>query len=119
MKLKGRYAKVIVIVNFFFDRYIVIVKLHAETNKLKIDSSSRHNLYSLFDVWALGSYVPEILLQLGFDSLFFARIDYQDRARRKDEKTLEVVWQGSKSLLSTSQVRGLKFFGISFVFHFV
>ncbi|RVW45249.1 Alpha-mannosidase [Vitis vinifera] len=42
--------------------------------------------------------------ELGFDSLFFARIDYQDRARRKDEKTLEVVWQGSKSLLSTSQI---------------
>lgn len=42
--------------------------------------------------------------ELGFDSLFFARIDYQDRARRKDEKTLEVVWQGSKSLLSSSQI---------------
>lgn len=54
------------------------------------------------------------LLQIGFDSLFFARIDYQDRAKRRDEKTLEVVWQGSKSLLSTSQVRSLKFFGTIF-----
>lgn len=43
-------------------------------------------------------------LQLGFDSLFFARIDYQDRAKRLREKTLEVVWQGSKSLGSSSQV---------------
>uniref|UniRef100_A0A5B7A988 Alpha-mannosidase n=1 Tax=Davidia involucrata TaxID=16924 RepID=A0A5B7A988_DAVIN len=42
--------------------------------------------------------------ELGFDSLFFARIDYQDRAKRKDEKTLEVVWQGSKSLGSSSQI---------------
>ncbi|CAK9166161.1 unnamed protein product [Ilex paraguariensis] len=42
--------------------------------------------------------------ELGFDSLFFARIDYQDRANRKDEKTLEVVWQGSKSLGSSSQI---------------
>ncbi|XP_059645278.1 alpha-mannosidase At3g26720 isoform X1 [Cornus florida] len=42
--------------------------------------------------------------ELGFDSLFFARIDYQDRAKRKDEKTLEVVWQGSKSLRSSSQI---------------
>ncbi|KAL6960359.1 alpha-mannosidase [Sarracenia purpurea var. burkii] len=42
--------------------------------------------------------------ELGFDSLFFARIDYQDRAKRKDEKTLEVVWKGSKSLGSSSQI---------------
>lgn len=47
------------------------------------------------------------ILQLGFDSLFFARIDYQDRAKRLKEKTLEVVWQGSKSLGSSSQVRAL------------
>lgn len=53
------------------------------------------------------SYVPEFLLQLGFDSLFFARIDYQDRAKRLNEKSLEIVWQGSKSLGSSSQVRDM------------
>ncbi|XP_073225139.1 probable alpha-mannosidase At5g13980 isoform X2 [Cicer arietinum] len=42
--------------------------------------------------------------EVGFDSLFFARIDYQDRAKRKDEKSLEVVWQGSKSFGSSSQI---------------
>ncbi|KAL3526248.1 hypothetical protein ACH5RR_010904 [Cinchona calisaya] len=42
--------------------------------------------------------------ELGFDSLFFARIDYQDRAKRKYDKSLEVVWQGSKSLGSSSQI---------------
>ncbi|XP_022774192.1 alpha-mannosidase At3g26720-like isoform X2 [Durio zibethinus] len=42
--------------------------------------------------------------EIGFDSLFFARIDYQDRAKRLKEKTLEVVWQGSKSLGSSSQI---------------
>ncbi|KAJ0047951.1 hypothetical protein Pint_16953 [Pistacia integerrima] len=42
--------------------------------------------------------------ELGFDSLFFARIDYQDRAKRLKEKTLEVVWRGSKSLGSSSQI---------------
>ena len=41
---------------------------------------------------------------MGFDSLFFARMDYQDRAKRKIDKTLEVVWRGSKSLGSSSQV---------------
>ncbi|KDP22539.1 hypothetical protein JCGZ_26370 [Jatropha curcas] len=42
--------------------------------------------------------------EVGFDSLFFARIDYQDRAKRKDKKSLEVVWQGSKSLGSSAQI---------------
>lgn len=45
-----------------------------------------------------------IMLQMGFDSLFFARIDYQDRAKRRSDKTLEVIWQGSRSLSSSSQV---------------
>ncbi|KAI3929712.1 hypothetical protein MKX01_025880 [Papaver californicum] len=42
--------------------------------------------------------------QVGFDSLFFGRIDYQDREKRKQEKTLEVVWRGSKSLGSSAQI---------------
>ncbi|CAI9113742.1 OLC1v1014408C1 [Oldenlandia corymbosa var. corymbosa] len=42
--------------------------------------------------------------EVGFDSLFFGRIDYQDREKRKVEKALEVVWQGSKSLGSTAQI---------------
>ncbi|CAI9094984.1 OLC1v1030831C1 [Oldenlandia corymbosa var. corymbosa] len=42
--------------------------------------------------------------ELGFDSLFFARIDYQDRTKRKNNKLLEVVWRGSKSLGSSSQI---------------
>ncbi|KAI9114327.1 hypothetical protein K1719_014555 [Acacia pycnantha] len=42
--------------------------------------------------------------EVGFDSLFFARIDYQDRAKRKDDKSLEVVWRASKSLGSSAQV---------------
>ncbi|KAL2529274.1 Glycosyl hydrolase family 38 protein [Forsythia ovata] len=42
--------------------------------------------------------------EIGFDSLFFGRIDYQDRAKRKNEKSLEVVWRGSKSLGSSGQI---------------
>ncbi|KAK4417954.1 putative alpha-mannosidase [Sesamum alatum] len=42
--------------------------------------------------------------ELGFDSLFFGRIDYQDRTKRKIEKSLEVIWQGSKSLGSSAQI---------------
>ncbi|KAH9329200.1 hypothetical protein KI387_001308, partial [Taxus chinensis] len=42
--------------------------------------------------------------ELGFDSLFFARIDYQDRQKRKDQKALEVVWRGSKTFGASSQI---------------
>ncbi|KAK4417955.1 Alpha-mannosidase [Sesamum alatum] len=42
--------------------------------------------------------------ELGFDSLFFARIDYQDRAKRRSDRTLEVIWRGSRSLSSSSQI---------------
>lgn len=42
--------------------------------------------------------------EVGFDSIFFARIDYQDRAKRKDEKSLEVIWQGSRTFGSSSQI---------------
>ncbi|GAV59507.1 Glyco_hydro_38 domain-containing protein/Glyco_hydro_38C domain-containing protein/Alpha-mann_mid domain-containing protein [Cephalotus follicularis] len=42
--------------------------------------------------------------ELGFDSLFFARIDFQDRAKRLNEKSLEVVWRGSRSLSSSAQI---------------
>ncbi|XVE67610.1 hypothetical protein DITRI_Ditri09bG0001700 [Diplodiscus trichospermus] len=42
--------------------------------------------------------------EVGFDSFFFGRIDYQDRIKRKKEKSLEVIWQGSKSLGSSAQI---------------
>lgn len=42
--------------------------------------------------------------ELGFDSLHFARIDYQDRAKRKVDKSLEVIWRGSNTFGSSSQI---------------
>ena len=57
-------------------------------------------------------------MQLGFDSLFFARIDYQDRAKRKNEKSLEVIWRGSKSFGSSAQVSLVCLFVCLFVFFF-
>ncbi|KAK4784826.1 hypothetical protein SAY86_019194 [Trapa natans] len=42
--------------------------------------------------------------ELGFSSVHFARIDYQDRAKRKADKALEVVWQGSYTFGSSSQI---------------
>ncbi|KOM32202.1 hypothetical protein LR48_Vigan01g175800 [Vigna angularis] len=42
--------------------------------------------------------------ELGFDSVHFARIDYQDRAKRKADKSLEVVWRASKTFGSSAQI---------------
>jgi len=35
---------------------------------------------------------------MGFDGLFFARLDYQDYAAREQSKRMELMWHGSQSL---------------------
>ncbi|KAG9442661.1 hypothetical protein H6P81_018515 [Aristolochia fimbriata] len=42
--------------------------------------------------------------ELGFNSLHFARIDYQDRAKRKADKSLEVIWRGSKTFGPSAEI---------------
>ncbi|CAK9202875.1 unnamed protein product [Sphagnum troendelagicum] len=42
--------------------------------------------------------------ELGFDAFFFARADYQDLQKRRKDQTMEVIWQGSKSLGSSAQI---------------
>ncbi|KAK9948402.1 hypothetical protein M0R45_003981 [Rubus argutus] len=42
--------------------------------------------------------------ELGFDSVHFARINYEDREKRKRDKSLEVIWRGSRTLGSSSQI---------------
>ena len=34
---------------------------------------------------------------VGFDGLFFGRIDYQDRSQRFKDKSMEMIWKGSNS----------------------
>ena len=41
---------------------------------------------------------------MGFDGLFLDRIDYQDRAKRWNDKTMEMVWRGSTSLKESSDI---------------
>ncbi|GJN20315.1 hypothetical protein PR202_gb07678 [Eleusine coracana subsp. coracana] len=36
--------------------------------------------------------------------MHFTRIDYQDRAQRKSDKGLEVIWRGSRTFGSSSQI---------------
>ncbi|GAB2255390.1 hypothetical protein Droror1_Dr00009168 [Drosera rotundifolia] len=42
--------------------------------------------------------------ELGLESVHFARIDYQDRDNRKDNKALEVIWRGSHTFGASSQI---------------
>lgn len=36
-----------------------------------------------------------LFAQFGFDGLFFGRLDYQDKAKREETKTMEFVWEAS------------------------
>ncbi|OVA19618.1 Glycoside hydrolase family 38 [Macleaya cordata] len=53
--------------------------------------------HSAVQAYLLGS-------ELGFDSVHFARIDYQDREKRKGDKSLEVIWRGSRTFGSSAQI---------------
>lgn len=39
-----------------------------------------------------------LFAQLGFDGMFFGRLDYQDKIKRLNNKTMEFIWKGSPSL---------------------
>ncbi|KAI5057211.1 hypothetical protein GOP47_0027226 [Adiantum capillus-veneris] len=42
--------------------------------------------------------------ELGFDALYFARIDYQEKMKRVNGSTLEMVWQASRTLDRSAQI---------------
>ncbi|XP_059486749.1 lysosomal alpha-mannosidase-like [Neocloeon triangulifer] len=39
-----------------------------------------------------------LMAQLGFDGLFFGRLDEEDKKHREKTKTMEMIWRGSKNL---------------------
>ncbi|KAI4986134.1 hypothetical protein ZWY2020_018764 [Hordeum vulgare] len=71
--------------------------------------SSRRSLVRFKD-WQIDPFghsaVQAYLLgaEVGFDALYFFRIDYQDRDTRKGTKELEVVWRGSKTFGSSADI---------------
>jgi lysosomal alpha-mannosidase len=42
--------------------------------------------------------MASLLSLMGYDGLFFARLDYQDKRQRLLDKTAEMIWQGSPNL---------------------
>ena len=42
-----------------------------------------------------------IFAKMGFDGLFFGRLDYADKEKRMKEKTMEMIWKGDSDDKST------------------
>ena len=45
-----------------------------------------------------------LFAQIGFDGLFLQRLDYDDQNKRKAEKRMELIWQGSDDLGSAADM---------------
>ena len=45
--------------------------------------------------------MASILAQMGYDALFFSRLDWRDKSKRMQTKTAEMIWQGSENLGKT------------------
>lgn len=45
-----------------------------------------------------------IFSQLGFDGFYFARLDYRDKDKRKNDKTMDLLWTGSANLGTDSNI---------------
>ncbi|XP_070524278.1 lysosomal alpha-mannosidase isoform X4 [Cardiocondyla obscurior] len=39
-----------------------------------------------------------LFAQMGFDGMLFGRLDYQDKAKRLEDQTMEFIWKGSPNL---------------------
>lgn len=39
-----------------------------------------------------------LFTKMGYDGLFFARLDYQDKNKRKADKSMEMIWKSSDNL---------------------
>ena len=41
---------------------------------------------------------------MGFDSLYFSRIDYDDKINRLNTSEMEMIWEGSQSLKELTDI---------------
>lgn len=56
------------------------------------------------DPFGHSSEMASIFAQMGYDGLFFPRIDYRDKNNRLNDQKLEMIWQGSQSLADESNI---------------
>ena len=45
------------------------------------------------DPFGHSSSNPRLLADMGLDAWFFARLDYEDKAQRLEDKTMQFVWK--------------------------
>ena len=93
--------------------------MHDEANPTYVDMIDQTTLGSRYLLQEFGS-VPSVTWQIdpfghsatqqseqtalsGYDSIYFARIDYQDKAKRSLDKSLEMMWRADPSLGATAQ----------------
>ncbi len=63
-----------------------------------IHAKLHHSLHRSNDSLKKYVYVTFFHSKMGFDGLFFARLDYQDEDQRNKTKTMELIWKGSANL---------------------
>ncbi|KAJ8675164.1 hypothetical protein QAD02_010950 [Eretmocerus hayati] len=67
-------------------------------------SCARPKIGWQIDTFGHSQEQASIFAQMGFDGLFFARIDYKDRAERERDKRSEFIWRGSPNLGESSDL---------------
>ncbi len=93
--------------------------MHDEANPTYVDMIDQTTLGNRYLLQEFGA-VPSVTWQIdpfghsatqqseqtalsGYDSIYFARIDYQDKAKRSKERSLEMMWRSSPSLGASAQ----------------
>ena len=58
-----------------------------------------------------------LFAEMGFDGLFFGRLDYADKEKRLKEKSMEMIWKGKRILIIECLFRllGLIYLGVSYI----
>ena len=62
-------------------------------------SAARPRVAWHIDPFGHSSEQAALFAKMGYDGFFFARIDYQDMAKRKKEQRMEMIWRGSPNNL--------------------
>jgi hypothetical protein len=55
------------------------------------------------DPFGHSTFNPRLFADLGFNSWFFWRLDYEDQALREEEKRLEFVWRPQSDTFGSSK----------------
>lgn len=48
-----------------------------------------------------------LFTKMGYDGMFFSRLDYRDKLQRRSDKSMEVVWQTSENLDDSDILTGV------------